>query len=86
MVENDDEVLKELPDEAIEFRFACENMEIALLNNELFNNNVEKDAVVLCKIVVDEEGNNILETLSTEEAEVAYKKYDELTTLFGGEN
>lgn len=86
MVENDDDVLKELPDEAIELTFPCDGMEIAVLNNELFNNNVEDNATVLCKIIVDEEGNTILESLSTEEAELAYKKYEELIELFGGEN
>lgn len=84
MVENDDDVLKELPDEAIELTFPCDDMEIAVLNNELFNNTVETEELVFGKLVFNNEGQKVVEVLTPEENQRAYQSYLEIINLFGG--
>ena len=86
MVENDDDVLKELPDEAIELTFPCDDMEIAVLNNELFNNRVNENDVMLCAIGINENGERVLTELTSEEYEKAFQVYLDMIKLFGGKN
>ena len=84
MVENDDDVLKELPDEAIELTFPCDDMEIAVLDNRLFNNKVEEDGLVFGKIMYNSDGKKLVEVLTAEENQKAYQTYLEIMNLFGG--
>ena len=83
MQKSNDEELRELSDKYIKDRFVYDGQEIVILEPSLYNGKVEKNALVLCKIVeVDEQ--NVLKSLSKEEYENAYEKYYELLEIFGG--
>jgi hypothetical protein len=84
MIENDDDVLKELPDEAIELTFPCDGMNIAVLDNRLFNNMINENGLVFGRITINENGQRIIETLTPEENEKSYQAYLEIMNLFGG--
>ena len=84
MVERDRSQLIPLPEEAIELSFISDGMEIIALNNELFNNRVERDALVFGKVKINKNGEKILSPLTPEENKKAYHSYLETIKLFGG--
>ena len=69
---------KIVPDEAIEFTFFVNNLEIAVLNNKMLG--VEEGVLLLGKIVFDGK-DHILESLDEEEDKIARKGYYRLVKL-----
>ena len=76
---------KIVPEEMIFDEFICEDERIAVLDNKLMKGLVEEDALVLVKLVPDKDGYE-LKSLTEEEYDKAYKKYQELLKLVEEDN
>ena len=85
MEEKNEDILREVPEEYILDSFVMEDAtEIVVIDPALYNGTVDEDALIMCK-VVEENGENVLASLSEEEYNYAFDKYKELVELFEGE-
>ena len=82
----DENVLKEVPEAFIEDNFYMEDgEEIVVLDNAIYNGAVPDEALIMCKVVLDENGEEVLKSLTEEEYNAAFDRYQELLELFEGE-
>ena len=83
----DENELKEVPEEFIEDNFYMKDgLEIVVLNNAIYNGTVPDDALIMCKVVLNENGEDVLKALTEEEYNSAFARYQELLELFEGED
>ena len=86
MTDINNEELKELPNIFIKDSFYCENKEIIIVDNKLFNGKANEDSLIMLKVIINENGERVLVHLEDDEYEKAYNKYVEMLELLGESN